>query len=472
MNTNIPFEISVIINNRDLLSWPKAMVNKLRTMKGVKEIIIIDNGSSYRPLMKWYKETPIRVEFLDNIGHTAPWKSGIIDELKTDLYVVTDPDLDIENLPEDTLLIMATHLQRLPQAEKIGLSLQTDDIPAESPYANHVTEHANRIANAIPRNDGLISYPVDTTFAIYDRRILKDYKICGLRMPHPYVARHIPWHVVKPEGEFLYYLDHVEGKSSSYEWFTNHIRSDSVRGLYKHHQGKVSTKWDSYLDIYEEHFRSMKNKQIDFLEIGVQNGGSLDIWSRYFPNANTLTGCDINPRCNLLKYDDPRVKIIIGNANEAETFREINNRSSAFDIIVDDGSHKSHDVLTTFLSYFPRLKPGGLFLIEDMHCAYWEGYGGGIFNNRSPAAFFRNIIDAINQDHFKKDLTPGLLFQSFMSAQKFDAFLDENPIHSMSVYDSVFVIRKASSRHIRGLGTCVVVGEQAIADPRVLPQKK
>jgi hypothetical protein len=262
-------------------------------------------------------------------------------------------------------------------------------------------------------------------------------------MPSPYIARHLPWHVTQPEGEFLYYLDHAEGSSSSYIWFTQHSASDSVRGLYARHQGKVTTKWDSYLDVYEECFRPLKKQPIDLLEIGIQNGGSLDIWSKYFPSASTLTGCDINPRCELLRYEDPRVQVIVGNVNELQTLDRILSRSKQFDIIIDDGSHRSHDVLTSFLSYFPLLKPGGLYLVEDMHCAYWEPYGGGIFNDRSPAAFFRHMMDAINRDHFKKDITAGKLFQSFLPSDQFDRFLENNPVLNMSVHDSIFVLRKA-----------------------------
>ena len=466
-----PVRITVIINNRDLLAWPRAMVEKIATLDGVAEIIILDNGSTYRPLLAWYKTLPLRVAFLENLGHTAPWTSGVIDGLATDLYVVTDPDLDLSALPQDTLLRMAEHLARCPEAGKIGLSLATDGIPADSPYAQHVAHHAMRSANAPARDDGLIAFPVDTTFALYDRRVLNEYRIRGLRTPAPYVARHLPWHVVQPEGEFLYYLDHAEGSSCSYRWFTRHERSDSVRGLYARHQGKVSTKWDSYLDVYEDCFRPLKQQPVDLLEIGIQNGGSLDIWSKYFPRARSLTGCDINPRCSLLRYEDPRVQVIVGHVNEPDTYRRILERAPQFDIIIDDGSHRSHDVLTSFLSYFPLLKPGGLYLVEDMHCAYWEAYGGGIFNDRSPAAFFRHMLDAINRDHFKKDIPAGKLFQSFLPGEQFERFLDEHPVLNMSVHDSVFVLRKAWPQRPRGLGECVIVGSEALADPRVLAHR-
>lgn len=464
-----PREVTVIINNRDLLAWPRAMLERIRRFQGLKEVIFVDNGSTNRELLAWYKSIPEQVLFLDNLGHTAPWQAGLPARISTDLYVVTDPDLDLDGLPDDCLLQLAAALERHPEAGKIGLSLRTEGVPARSPYAAHVAATAARLAQAPRTGDGLIGFPVDTTFAIHDRRQLSDYRICGLRMPEPYAVRHIPWHVVEPEGEFLAYLDKVQGGSSSYASFTGHQRSDSVRALYRRHHGKVSSKWDSYLDVYEENFRPFKDQPIDMLEIGVQNGGSLDIWSRYFGKARSLTGCDINPACGQLRYDDPRVQVIVGNANDPATYGRILQRCPQFDIVIDDGSHRAHDVLTSFLSYFPRVKPGGLYIMEDMHCAYWEAYGGGLFNERSPAAFIKRLIDSLNRDHFQDGATAGRLFQGFLPSATAEQFIAEHGIVSITSYDSVFLIRKASAARPRGLGECVVVGEVAAVDIRALP---
>lgn len=464
-------QVTVILNNRDLLEWPRRMVQKLEQMPGVAEIVILDNGSSYRPLMAWYRTIPHRVLFLENLGHTAPWSSGVLDTIKTDLYVVSDPDLDISALPDDTLAHLAGLLERHPELGKVGLSLATEGIPADSPYREHVAKYERLPQERATGPEGLIAMPVDTTFALHDRRVLREYRICGMRAPAPYVARHEPWHVVTPEGDFAYYLDHVEGRSSSYRDFTRHVKSDSVRGLYaayaKESGQKVSTKWDSYLEVYEDQFRPFKQQAVDLLEIGVQNGGSLEIWSRYFPRARTLTGCDINPRCGGLQYADPRVQIIVGNANEQATFQAIASRSPAFDIIVDDGSHRTNDVISSFLTYFPLLKPGGIFIAEDMHCAYWEAYGGGVLNDRSCAAFFRRLMDTVNSDHFR-EADNGSLFQAWLPRAQMNAFLAANPILSVAAHDSMYLVRKASPARPRGLGQEIIVGDVAIADDRVL----
>ncbi len=464
-------DVTVIINNRDLLDWPSKMVDRLECMRGIHEIIILDNGSTYKPLLNWYKSIGHKVIFMDNLGHRAPWISGIISSLETDYYVVTDSDLDLSELPIDAIPYLINILDSQPELGKVGLGLDTSGISVDSPYYHHVLNYEKSVQDKNTDHHGIINMPVDTTFAVYDRRVLAEYKICGVRTSSPYIAKHQPWYIVNPSGDFCYYLDNAEGDSSSYRGFVKYDRSDSVRGLYKSYDlcagNKVSTKWDSYLDVYEEILSSFKGKNINLLEIGVQNGGSLEIWAKYFKNANKIIGCDINIKCKNLKYQDARINIHVGNVNELEVFRLIKNSVDNFDVVIDDGSHTSHDVISSFVNYFPLLRDGGVYIIEDMHCAFWENYGGGVLNERSSASFFRKLFDAVNMDHFK-EIDAGSLFQAFFSREFMNNFLKENHILSVAVYDSVFVIRKSSSSRPRGLGKEVIVGDVAIADDRVL----
>lgn len=467
-------KVTVIINNRDLLDWPRKMVERLESMLGVYEIILLDNGSTYKPLLNWYKNINHKVIFLDNLGHRAPWISGVIDKIETDYYVVSDPDLDLSGVPDDAIFGLIEILDSNPELGKVGLGLETEGIPEDSPYYQHVLNYEKFVQDKNTDHQGLISMPVDTTFAVYDRRVLNEYKICGVRTAKPYLAKHEPWYIVQPSGDFAYYLDHAEGDSSSYRGFVKYVVSDSVRGLYEAYKlstnNKVSTKWDSYLDVYEELLFNFKRKSINLLEIGVQNGGSLEIWSQYFKNAKKIIGCDINPRCQGLKYEDSRVEVHVGNANELNVFNSIRVSSSHFDVIIDDGSHTSHDVISSFINYFPLLNDDGVYIVEDMHCAFWENYGGGVLNERSSASFFRKLFDAVNMDHFK-EIDAGSLFQAFFGREFMNNFLKDNQILSVSAYDSIFVIKKSSSSRPRGLGKEVIVGDVAIADDRVLSKK-
>lgn len=463
--------VTVIINNRDLLAWPKKMCDDIQRMHGVHEIIIIDNGSSNRALLQWYKECSHKVIFLENMGHTAPWACGILDSIDTDLYVVTDPDLDLSGVPDDAILHLSQILLSYPKLGKVGLSLETNDIPVASPYFNHVKNYEKHLMGECEVVENLfVSFPVDTTFAVHDRRFLREYKICGARSLAPYIAKHIPWYIIEPSDEFRYYLDNASN-SSSYKKFVDHAISGPLSTLYRQHvEGKVSAKWSSYFPIYEKWFDPYRKDQINLLEIGVQNGGSLEIWSKYFPKGNLFVGCDINPAVSKLEYSDNRVKIVVGPASNPSTVSAVAQHApEGFDIIIDDGSHHSIDTISNFVCYFGLLKPGGLFVIEDMHCAYWPEYGGGFFNYRSAASFFKSLADIVNIEHVRDGISARHIFQTFFEPAKLPSMFQDGSIASITFYNSVFIIEKSTQRVQPLLGTEVIVGNDWAVEPRVRP---
>lgn len=131
--------------------------------------------------------------------------------------------------------------------------------------------------------------------------------------------------------------------------------------IHTNNKQKLSDKWSLYLDVYENIFSDYRELNVQILEIGIQNGGSLEAWAHYFPLALSIIGCDINPDCRELSYDDERISVVIGDAKNEETRIQILNKSDILDIIIDDGSHKSNDVIKTFTNYFPILSNGGGF---------------------------------------------------------------------------------------------------------------
>jgi cephalosporin hydroxylase len=176
--------------------------------------------------------------------------------------------------------------------------------------------------------------------------------------------------------------------------------AEELQEMYAEHAGKVSDKWSIYLSKYNSIFNRYRDKPIRFLEIGIQNGGSLEVWSRFFPNARKIIGCDINQECALLEYDDPRIVVIVGDANTNETQTDVLEQSPVFDLIIDDGSHRSGDILRSFSRYFPILEDGGMFVIEDLHCSYWQEYEGGLFYPFSSITFFKRIVNIVNHEHW------------------------------------------------------------------------
>ncbi len=230
--------------------------------------------------------------------------------------------------------------------------------------------------------------------------------------------------------------------------------------LFKTHSGYVSDKWESYLPVYEYHLSPFKERAIDLLEIGVQNGGSLNIWSRYFSKARSIIGCDINPQCCKLRYSDPRISVVVGDINRSATVSDIKCISPYFDIIVDDGSHYSSDIIESFQCLYLALKPGGVYIVEDLHCSYWKAFEGGLAYERSAVEFFKKLIDIINYQSWgeakaKAPITAveeNWIFQGELS--------NFRSIQSIHFYNSLCIVIKGFSPH-NTLGGRLVVGNEA-----------
>ncbi|EXJ15982.1 glycosyltransferase [Imhoffiella purpurea] len=238
------------------------------------------------------------------------------------------------------------------------------------------------------------------------------------------------------------------------------MSDNRLAALYARHSGKVSDKWASYLREYERLFSPFREDPIDLLEIGVQNGGSLEIWARYFPQARSIIGCDIDPACGELTFEDPRIAVVVGDAGTQEIAERIVGLSERFHLVIEDGSHRSGDIIQSFCRYFPRLLDGGLFVAEDLHCSYWHEFEGGLYDPHSALAFFKRLADVINRDHWGLDQAVRDALAPFAIHYGLD--LDEIPyerIHSISFLDSLCVIDAAPASET-GLGMRVVTGTQ------------
>ena len=240
-----------------------------------------------------------------------------------------------------------------------------------------------------------------------------------------------------------------------------------LKDLYQNHFGKVTHKWSIYFDQYEEKLSPYKKFPIRLFEIGIENGGSLEIFSKYFSNAELLLGCDIQPKCGELLYDKSNIKVIVGGVNEEKTKSEII-KHSKFDIIIDDGSHGSADIVKAFCNYFNYLKDDGLFIIEDLHCSYWEEWGGGIFYPLSSINFFKKLIDIINYEHWGVNKKKDWLLREFSFNYKIDIEkLALEQIHSIEFVNSLCFIKKKPLKENK-LGKRVVAGKIATVYPDAL----
>ena len=177
----------------------------------------------------------------------------------------------------------------------------------------------------------------------------------------------------------------------------------TIRQIFEQHNGKLSDKWTLYLGEWDRLFSPYRDLQIRLLEIGIQNGGSLEVFGKYFSRAEKIIGCDIDPKCENLWYDDGRIAVVVGDANSSGSESEILRHAPAFDIIIDDGSHKSGDIVRSFARYFPHVSDGGIYIVEDLHSSYWKDYEGGLNDPLSAMGFLKRLADIVNYEHWRNN---------------------------------------------------------------------
>jgi SAM-dependent methyltransferase len=135
----------------------------------------------------------------------------------------------------------------------------------------------------------------------------------------------------------------------------------------------LSHKWTHYFDIYQTIFHSRRDAPMRILEIGVLNGASLRLWKKYFQHPDTsMVGIDIDPMC--ARYDAPAdgIHVRIGSQADSEFLTRVVDEFGPFDLIIDDGSHHSTHIITSFnCLYATGLKDDGIYVVEDIHANYW-----------------------------------------------------------------------------------------------------
>ena len=85
---------------------------------------------------------------------------------------------------------------------------------------------------------------------------------------------------------------------------------------------------------------------------------------------------------------------------------KITKETGDFDLIIDDGSHINEHVIESFKYFFPKLKDGGIYVVEDTQTSYWKEYGGdseNFENKKTIYGFFKTLIDSLNNEEFLID---------------------------------------------------------------------
>lgn len=145
--------------------------------------------------------------------------------------------------------------------------------------------------------------------------------------------------------------------------------------IYQEHDGRILHKWVHYFEVYERYFSVYRGTPLRRLEIGVPQGGSLELWRKYFGPDAAIYGVDINAQ-SAACVDEPN-KIMIGSQADPVFLNRVIEKLGSPNIVLDDGSHIAEHQIASFKALYPALKEGGLYVLEDLHTSYWKGFQGG-----------------------------------------------------------------------------------------------
>lgn len=157
-------------------------------------LIILDNDSSYPPLLRYYDTLKDRVTVV-RMPHNHGHRVHEVCDFLPRRYLLSDPDLDLNR---DMPANVAEHLLRISErhgAGKTGLALDISDHRdfVKGGYGDLVFSIESQY-RARPIQDAtyeLYDAPVDTTFCLVNKDHPQDRQV---RVAREFTARHLPWY--------------------------------------------------------------------------------------------------------------------------------------------------------------------------------------------------------------------------------------------------------------------------------------
>lgn len=172
--------------------------------------------------------------------------------------------------------------------------------------------------------------------------------------------------------------------------------------IYATNKGYEVHKWHHYIPLYDRYLNRYRGTGVRMLEIGVNKGGSLQMWRRYLGDDAVIFGVDIDKDCAALNGLSGQVRI--GSQADPDFLRGVVEEMGGVDVVLDDGSHRMAHIETSLYTLFPMLEIYGIYLIEDLHAAYWSNMGGGFKAKENFYNTVRRMIDDMHYAYHRKDL--------------------------------------------------------------------
>jgi hypothetical protein len=205
-------------------------------------------------------------------------------------------------------------------------------------------------------------------------------------------------------------------------------QTNPLRAYFESGPERLLHKWVHYFDIYHRHLAPYRGRQLTVVEFGVYHGGSLRMWRKYFGRRARIVGVDIDPRCAGLA--ERGTEVVIGDQEDREFLGRLRERLGPIDVVIDDGGHEMAQQIATFEEFWPAVRDGGLYIVEDLHTSYWEEFGGGWGLPGTFIEYAKGLVDEMHawhtreRGHHPSDWT--------------------RSIAAMHVYESMIVLEKAA----------------------------
>lgn len=213
------FDVPIIINNRNRYTFLKLMIYQLQAF-GYKHIYILDNDSTYPPLLEYYETVNATVILLkQNVGYRALWETNVFEQFKNKHYVYSDPDILMQNdCPKDFVYQLYLHLNKYRLKEKAGVALKIDDLPDY--YLNKQEAIKNESIFWEKQLDkDVYDAMVDTTLALYKPLAYGNAEECdAIRVGGKLAAQHLTWYLDSKNlsDEELFYKNSIKKNTSVY----------------------------------------------------------------------------------------------------------------------------------------------------------------------------------------------------------------------------------------------------------------
>jgi hypothetical protein len=220
-----------------------------------------------------------------------------------------------------------------------------------------------------------------------------------------------------------------------------HIGNPLAKYFFKN-TGRLIHKWHHYFEIYHRHFELFRGRSPVVVEIGVQHGGSMQMWHDYFGPGARIVGIDIDPRCR--RFEDKSTTILIGDQADRHFLADVRARVPHIDILIDDGGHTMTQQIITFEEMYPHIQPNGIYLCEDMNTSLIAEFGGGYRREGTFLEYSKGLIDRLYGWHSQemKGLIDELNCQYSRKPEQFPSDGMTQTTYALHFYDSVLVIEK------------------------------